>query len=568
MDEKTQNELILEEIRGLKRSIAPMISFIEELKDLKIKNKIPLTSNIGSLSLLIADVRQQVMNDVFAANYSLKSSLSEVQELFTVNQRDVMDKFDYIHQNLLDFQTLDSQNKESVLSIKGQMAKFHDKMDAFRKDLDEKSSLEDISEIRKKIKLFAFQYDLEALKVEVSEKASRDSMNKLEKRLNRLEGFLDNFIHKSNLDEIEQNIRLKVEAFMDLNCVSRDDFSEFKAYYSMAKLKVDEDLKNLNNKFEVQTKNFRENNAKVQQKLSDKPWKKDNEKIRAEMLGYSKLADFKDFENKINPLIGSYEQKMTIFTSKINEFEIIVERYDEILLEKASKDDIKQIKSQLPTFVTLNNFDEGNKKLTIKTINLTKDLEDLNSTIKSHENTLSSLSNRIESLKKDSKETLNIISILNSVREQISEKADKIDFHKLLDIMGKKENIDKINDRIDCIQKQIELNAILSQTLCRTLIAAGESSSVVVRQRQDVYRKMTGLVGWISGEEPRVKSTVPWRGTPLVKPELYLFREDSLKHLPKSARNNTATIRMRPKRYTPRPMFSSLDLLPFVAGSL
>ena len=248
------------------------------------------------------------------------------------------------------------------------------------------------------------------------------------------------------------------------------------------------------NRIETHNKFIKDSIVKTQQKLAKKPWTKETLKISQSLENYSKKTEFRTLEEAVYPMISNTNKKIEQFTLKILEFEKIVQRYDEILLEKASKDDLKYIQTQLPLFTLLDDFTKSKDKTNSKLKQMDLDIESLTSFTKTLEEISSSLSTRLEHIKKENREAANISSMLSGLKEQISEKADKIDFHKLLDSMGNKEEVFRILEKLELFQKQIELGSILNQTLCRTMLSSGESYTTIVKQRNDIYRKMTGLV--------------------------------------------------------------------------
>ena len=485
---------LIEELKSIKNMITPMTALIQEFHDLKRKSKISENSSISLIKLLTIVIKEDVMNDVALLNQSTKTSIYDIETSIETNQREVINKFEVFEGNLVAFDSITTQLNEAVTHVKGLLTSFYDKFDQIRSELDEKSSKDDLNEISKKLKLFAFQKDLESLESEITSKASRESITKADKKMRKIEENIQNCVDKSNLEDIKKSIKFDVEAFVELNCLLREEFGNFKDVYSAQKSKNDDDFKGLVNRIETHNKFIKDSIVKTQQKLAKKPWTKETLKISQSLENYSKKTEFRTLEEAVYPMISNTNKKIEQFTLKILEFEKIVQRYDEILLEKASKDDLKYIQTQLPLFTLLDDFTKSKDKTNSKLKQMDLDIESLTSFTKTLEEISSSLSTRLEHIKKENREAANISSMLSGLKEQISEKADKIDFHKLLDSMGNKEEVFRILEKLELFQKQIELGSILNQTLCRTMLSSGESYTTIVKQRNDIYRKMTGLV--------------------------------------------------------------------------
>ena len=560
MAESVENQIILEEIENLKKIISPVLSFIGDLRDLKVRNKIPPDSHVNMTNLLSMTIKDDILKEVSALNYPIHSSISDLNRHIGNNHRDMQDKFDILQGTLLEFDAISTQTTESVNHVRGHLNKFYDKIDDIRKELEDKSSLEEVNDIKQKIKQFSYQSDVEAIKKDLIYKAPRDSIEKLSKQIKTLETTIENYVDKSNLEDIKSEIQFKLEAYVDLNFLNQEDFLSFKESYNLTKTKIDEDFKGLIHKFDTQHQVFKKSLSKLHEEFAEKPWKKGMQKVQQEVKLCSRLGDFKDLERAVYPKLVAYKDEVDIFAKKIYTFEAILQRYDEILLEKASKDDVKLINNQILTLTKSSDFKETTIDIRRKISGMECEIQDLTQLLKVLDSTAASLATRIENLKKENKEAASVASNLNSIRAGLQEKVDKIDFHQLIDNTGSKEEMSIVIEKIEKFQKQFELITILSHTLCRTLLNSGESSALIAQQRQDVYRKMAGLLNWVNGEETRVKSTIPWKASPMVRPELFLYRDESLKSIATSARNTTTRVKMRPTRYTPRPVFSSFDL--------
>ncbi|OMJ85797.1 hypothetical protein SteCoe_12789 [Stentor coeruleus] len=564
MAEVITNDRILEEVKMLKQTLTPVMSLMQDFRDLKVRNRLSPDSNVSVLNLLTANIKDDIMKEVFHLNNSVKKSISDVEHTFGYEIKEIIGKFEVFQTSLQNFDGLTTQMNESITSIKGHLNNFYDKLDVFRAELDEKATIDEMNDIRQKCKHFALRQDLDELKIEVFDKASGVQVEKLERRVTFLDTRMDNYIDKKDIDDIQTTLRLQSEAYIDLNCMLREDFLKFKDSFVSARTKSEEEFKNLVHKVDTANKNLKDSINELTIKLGKNPWKRDIEKLEYLISLCAKNAHLKTHEEIVFPLLDKFTVQVNESINKISLFESIIQRYDEILLEKAAKDDIRYIKNQLYNYISTDDFKEEISRLDQRFAWTQSEIETLHSSIKTFDNTALTLSSKCESLKKEHKDITGISTLIDEIKAMIQEKADKIDFHNLIDITSTKEDFDKLITRVDIVQKQVELGSILNQTLCRTLICTGEQSSSIIKQRQDVFRKMGGLVGWIKGDEIRVKSAVPWRATPTVKTEHFIYKEDSLKTLNRTTcntRNNTARIKVRPKRYTPKPESASMDLV-------
>lgn len=565
MAEPLDRDKILDELKSIKQTLNPVMSLLQDFKELKIRNRLSPESNVSVLNLLCTNIKDDIMKEVSVLNTISKKSISDLENSMNNEFKEVYMKFEGTQTNMLNFDGLITQLNDNITSMRGHLNNFYDKLDKFRKELDEKAQSDDVNDIRQKCKLFAMKQDFEELRLDVYDKAELNFVDKIDKRVINLESRMKSFIEINIIDDIKTELRNQSEAYIDLNCVLRNDFGSFKDNYISARQKAEEDFKNLVHKIDTIKKNLNDSIIEVSTRLNKCPWKKDVDKLDYAISLCAKSAQLKNHEETIVPMIEKFTDQVNECIEDVEKFEIIVRRYDEILLEKASKDDIRYLKERLAFYVTLEKFRDEGTRVEEKFRWSQGEIENLHMGVRNLDGITVGLSARCDNLKKEQKDISGLICFIEDIQETLKIKADKIDFHKLIDTTTSKESYDRLLSKVEIIHKQIELNSILNLTLCRTLINNGELSSILIKQRQDLYKKFGGLVSWIKGEMPSIKSSTPFRATPTptLKAELYLYKEDSAKNLNKTAnnsRNNTSSIKIRSKRYMAKLESTSLDL--------
>lgn len=558
MSESNSTERLEEELKALKVQVQSLLPILSDFKDLKSKKKIPGDS-LGFTGVLTLVIKEEVLKEVASLNMPIKDKLLNLQEEIEQNRVENIEKHEGVQGSLLGLDQMLSETNENISNIRGHVNKFYDKFDDIKKSFDEKASSVDLNEVKLKCKQFAFQSQVDLITQEMNLKAPREAFDKVNKRIVDFEDMLPGFVRKYEVDEIKSGVKYDIESYLDLNFLLQDEFLTYKDIVHAKQQKYEDDFRGLIHKVDSGNKAVKENLSRFSQKISKKPWKKDIERIDKEMIQFSKVTDLKNLEYSIFPELYKCQETVKHYGDKIDVFEKILLRYDEILLEKSSKDDVKLISEKIRLLMRIDDYEEfyENYEKTLKAFK--SEFVEVSSQISSIYSQLSSHSSKLETIKKETRETSHVASQLQSIRDDLCQKADKIDFHSLVDMMGRKEDLSLVTEKCEILQKQLELSTILSHTLCRTLLGTGENTSSLLQQRQDIFRKMQSLVSWVNGDEPRVKSSVPWRATPTVRQELFLSKEESLKQIPRTSRNGTARIKMRPKRYTPRLEFASLD---------
>ncbi|OMJ83563.1 hypothetical protein SteCoe_15471 [Stentor coeruleus] len=554
MEEPNDNTYSIEQTKLLKQMLTPVMSLLQDFRELKVRNRLSPDSNISILSLLTSSIKEDIMKELKKLKSSAKNSIYNVEQNTNNKFKDVYSQIDDVQKNLLNFDALTTQINDSISNVRGHLNTFYDKFDAFKSEIDDRALITEVSEIRLQCKQYALKQNLDDLKLEVFDKATKAYVESIDTRLNHLDTCMGNYIDKNHIEEIKTELKIQAEAYVNFNCLLREEFLSFKDQYASFKLKSEDEIKRLTHKIDIANKQLKESINEVATRLSKSPWKREIEKLDHSISLCAKSSELKQHEENTYPLLNNFSVQVKNCVEKIAKFENIVMRYDEILLDKASKDDIKFLKNQLPLYVTINEFKDENNKIEHKFIWIQDKIETQYSNIKILDTSTHNLSLKYDQLKKEQKEVSDFATSIEKLKETTKEKADKIDIHKLIDTMSTKVQFEELLNKIDIMHKQLELGIILNHTLCRTMLNNGEESSNLFIQRKDIYRKLNGLVNWVTGEEHRIKSLVPSRATPVLKNELYLFKEDSFKNLNKTTynmRNNTARIKIKPKRFTP-----------------
>lgn len=81
-------------------------------------------------------------------------------------------------------------------------------------------------------------------------------------------------------------------------------------------------------------------------------------KIETELQDKSERSEFFDLKVSLTEEMKTCVSTVEDLTKKTEKFAKVVERFDEILLDKASKDDIGKVKAQLPLFLLQTAFDD------------------------------------------------------------------------------------------------------------------------------------------------------------------------------------------------------------------
>lgn len=229
------------------------------------------------------------------------------------------------------------------------------------------------------------------------------------------------------------------------------------------------------------------------------PWEKEIEEIRNSVQDKIHKIEMNDFRIEVSDQISNINAKVEQSNVTIVDYSHIIERFDEILLEKASKDDIESVRKELPKFVIKQTYQENNHTNSKLYKVVQAQILNINSSISAFEISSQTLVHKFEMLKKDNHDVSNVSRILGQIREDLARKADKSDICEIYDRLGRQEDITKLYENEDLNKRQLELTAVLTYALCRTMLKIGETPDVIRKKRDELYRNLGTLVNWIGG---------------------------------------------------------------------
>ena len=193
---------------------------------------------------------------------------------------------------------------------------------------------------------------------------------------------------------------------------------------------------------------------------------------------------------------------MNLFNKRIEGFDRVLERYDEILLDKASKDDVSEIKDLLPKLLLAADFDH------YKIIDA-KQKEMLDDKINKSHASVNEIDAQIEKFNEAYKnfKILNkeFLSKFNSIKEfeyRLDSKADKSDIYAMFDYTARREEVKLATQAIEVFHKQLEISVMFQLVTIKTILKSNETAVMKNRQRIEAYNNLNALVEWISNSIP------------------------------------------------------------------
>jgi hypothetical protein len=498
---------ITDEFYKLKLTLSPVLAFLEDIRAVRKSRHISEESSIGLLGLLKLDIKEDVITTVTALQLEEAKRISDVEEILRDTQKEMRDKFYDFSQSATNLE-MDLQNLGDLISRQGNYIELQNKnFDRIRGDVGEKASTKDILEIKKILKHYTPLSDFNLLSNQVTECAGKSTVESIKKDLLSLEKRVKVNVTSNELIEAISTSTNSIRKYLADNFVDLGSFDDEKKSSSKGFDRLDQEIKVLFQKNDQVNDLLRKKVKEILDTIKRKPWDPDIVYLQEQINECSTKSEFLQLKEYVDPKIESFRLTIAESLQKIYLFEKVLERYDEILLDKASKDDISIINSKLPNLTPLNSFKELNQNFSKQTeLNFDK-FKSIS--LKNEENQISiqNLIQKFEQFKKENLEVSALFNTLNTIHEKISEKADKSDIYLIYDVMGRKVDIDGMKEVDLLLKKQLQTTVVICHSLCRTMIKGGESPTVTRKQRFDLYRNLSNLIAWIDGEgigEPRL----------------------------------------------------------------
>eukprot|EP00744_Colponema_vietnamica_P008882 GILI01012656.1.p1 GENE.GILI01012656.1~~GILI01012656.1.p1 ORF type:complete len:448 (+),score=101.66 GILI01012656.1:150-1346(+) len=210
---------------------------------------------------------------------------------------------------------------------------------------------------------------------------------------------------------------------------------------------------------------------------------------------YSTRKDLDQFKEWITPQVQNNTSEIQVCHSRINQTETNIQRLDEIVLDKASKYDVVQVGMRLDELVTKQAFIHRIKQLE-------EQLKMLNLLIDDYARNLTAISNSNNSAH-DHSTTAALTSVINELREQLQQKANKVEALDVYDQKSNKEETEWVLKSQLLLHRQLQYVAVTLVTLAQSLTSRpGEGKATKSNLRQMISNQAESVWRWITDGDP------------------------------------------------------------------
>ena len=211
----------------------------------------------------------------------------------------------------------------------------------------------------------------------------------------------------------------------------------------------------------------------------------------------AKIIELQRHKETIKENLFDFEETINKFRNKCENYEKVLERFDEILLEKAAKDDISEIKKYLLLLIKTEDVEIFKNLVKKDFSNIQTDFEKTIEKFKKLENLISEVNSAFRNFKSDNKDNISIKNNIKDLQDLLSSKAEKTDLLSISQNIIKIDEFNLIKNNLDVLHRQLEMQVVISQAALKTMIKSTDSAMTKNKQRLELLRNISNLLNWI-----------------------------------------------------------------------
>ena len=187
-----------------------------------------------------------------------------------------------------------------------------------------------------------------------------------------------------------------------------------------------------------------------------------------------------------------------MISNDLNNYTSVLARFDEVILTKASKEDVKSIQKLMNNIVLQNAMDP----IITEVYSRIKIIEEAQSlqlkTLEDTKKEVSSFSVLTSFQKAQAKDHAKLLDSMKGINESLKTKADKADIYSLFDIMGYREDIINLSNLIEKVKDCFSQALVLQHEAMKTFLLSGDSAVSKNRHRAEITKNLEFLMKRIS----------------------------------------------------------------------
>jgi len=496
-----EQENLRYELETLKSELNPIMEFFKELKDVSFGKNFQ--------SPFVSAIKQQLKSEIYRelfpsqqkTDQHLKGLDSQIKQVQSMAREDLFQLEERI--NILNTQIF--KNSDLLTQANQDYKNTLQLIQSFKKSLEEKASGKEVGYLKDLMTKVTFKDETTAIQSQIQDSVKLETFTQLEKEVEHLK---KECVLKKPFSEELETMKKELWKNIDRTYCKKEIISDVVARFKKLNSETVDKFEEIAAKLKKTKHKLKSQAAQIWKKIQSKPWSKEISDTCAQLE-----SKINSSEKTTSDKLEEFSQTIENSKEKINVFDKVIQRFDEVLLEKAAKDDLRVILTKLQTCSSKSELYSEIDPINYELTGMKESISSLQKEKETIFSSLSQLNKNLESVKFANLELMKIEDFFQEVRDQMSSKADKTQIYDTYGKYASKNEVEDLKKNNDLIKKQLESATVLSYSLCRTLVESGEVSTVR-KQREELYKSMIRLANWVA--DP--KKSYEIKTSPLMSP--------------------------------------------------
>ncbi|CAG9327403.1 unnamed protein product [Blepharisma stoltei] len=495
---------------------------------------LPITSSESSIKTLIVQTIKENIDEILSRSLTISCIQEEIDRRYKHSKSELNEFIRTQHNYSYDIKQALNKSKACFEDIQ-RLQVYIDEISA---DLKFKAYQIDLQKLGEEIKYLCPMSYAQQLTAEIRSLAKAEDLIKTNEDLKKFEiEAWDTFISK---DDFGEQMKKTKEEFYEL-------FRGYAKSEDLQKLleNVSKHQESVRKELDVSKARMNQWGSLLQQSINDiaedikKTATKEDLSVVTEQLNIKAYkSDLEKLERSTLPKIEEFKTCIKSFQYQMVDHEAVLSRFDELILEKASKYDLQKISQKISAVIK-------HASVEVKVDDVITKLNILIADKGEKEEVIKNMQAQITKLKEYCDKRYSDSGDLKIIKEKLqnfeSEMLRKIDREDTINLVSEKVDISEINrlmESIESVHKQIKLLAVQFGTMQKRFIDS--SPSAVGKLKKDNFYKITQkLVDYIVVSKPTADD-------PPLNNQLKSFIKlpDSSRLTPEPPKNTTPSTRM------------------------
>ena len=324
---------------------------------------------------------------------------------------------------------------------------------------------------------------------------SYEDLSRLSDRVSELSIALADYVTGRELTEAVLSVRTGIqEAVKDL--ASSRALVQLKSAFDSRCT----DLENANERtkklIDTQAELSREALNTLKTQLEDRPWKNDLVIIKSEVEKKAFASEVRSVREDLVELGGREKRFEEDVRGQMESFESVLERFDEVILLKASREDVKALSIQIQDPAPVSALLLEVQRLETRIDTCENSIIAGQETISMHASQLLTLSNAVKP-----EDLTALRELIEELRTDLSRKVEQEEIVLLREQKGDREDSNILHSNLRLQHKQLEQVIVLITAVLRTLMKA-DTRQHKIQQREYLLKHSEVLGNWVAGFDP------------------------------------------------------------------